>query len=303
MGSPGLDRLAGKIRKVCQHGFDVDEKTWHYVQSTMENPTPSKVATIINATDDCEGNSLIELLFYPNETIQLLLEPTLESVQFTRRDQANLMELLLSRPFDTILMFHDFNQSIKIKMPEPALRRLVDRLNLTVLLPFDLIDILNRHLPEKLGKLIKVRLRNTSMDFADHQVKLLGNCFTKLDHAQPDYQFWIDFILSILPEIKPSTRVYDFFMNKKKFYVRSVEIAEQFRRKLSCNNIETLMMQGERPTYIPIDESRKFIAAIDQICGAIFGYSDNLDELKRDQMHVDNVKSPENLAKIIDYLS
>ena len=303
MESPDLDRLAAMIRKVCEHGFDVDEDTWHYVQSTMDNPTPSKVAAIVNGTDDCEGNSLIELLFYPDETIQLHLEPTIESVQFIRQDQANLMELLLSRPFNTILMFHRFNQTIKVKMPEPVIRCLVNRLNLTVQLPLNLIDILNRHLPEKLGKLIKVRLRNTLMDLADHQVELLGNCFKKLDHTHPDFQFWIDVVLKSLAEITPSTRVYDFFMNKKKFYFQSIEKAEQFRRKLSCSNIETLMMQGERPAFIPIDESRKIIASIDQICWAIFGYSDNLDQLKRDQMHVDNVTPPENLVKIIDYLS
>jgi hypothetical protein len=303
MGSSDLDRIAAMIRRVCERGFDVDENTWHYVQSTMDNPTPSKVATIVNDSDDCEGNSLIELLFYPNEAVQILLEPTIESMQFTFQDQANLIELLLSRSFDTILKFHGFNETIKVKMPELAIRRLVNRLNLTIQLPLNLIDTLNRHLPEKLGKLIKVRLRNTPFDLADHQVDLLGNCLKKLDHTHPDYQFWMDFVLKILPEITPSTRVYDFFMHKKTFYLQSVAKTEQFRHKLSGSNIETLMMQGERPAFLPIDEGRKIIACIDQICWAIFGYSDHLPGLKRDQMNVDNVKSPGNLVKIIDYLS
>ena len=303
MESPGLYRLAAMIRKVCERGFDVDEDTWHYVQGTMENPTPLKVAVSVDATDDCEGNSLMELLFYPTEAIQVLLEPTIEAMQLTFQDRADLIELLLAQPFYTILIFHAFNETIKVKMPELAIRRLVKRLNLTIQLPLDLIDILNRHLPEKFGKLIKVRLRNASLEFSDHQVDLLGICLKKFDHTHPDYQAWIDFVLKILPEITPSTELHDFFMNKKKFYIRSIEKAELFMHRLSCSNIETLMMQGERAAFMPPDKGRKIIAGIDRICWAIFGYSENIRGLKRDQLKIENVRSPENLVKIIDYLS
>ena len=49
---------------------------------------------------------------------------------------------------------------------------------------------------------------------------------------------------------------------------------EEFRSRLEKENIETLVMRGERIPLIDITEAQKQIAMIDQICIMIFGTTD-----------------------------
>jgi hypothetical protein len=292
-----------RISQVFENGFDIDDDTWHHLQTTLMEPTPSSVAALINNVDDCEGDSLTELLFYPDEAMQIFLEPTIESMVFTPKDQGNIIALLLSQSFHTKLLFHACKKAVDLKMPELAVRKFVRRLNLIFRLPAKLADTINRRLPEDLGKSIKVRLRNSNMDLADHHVELLNLFLTRLDYTHPDYQSWIDFGVSILPEITSSTRIYEFFMDKKRFYLQSIEKAELFFEKLRHSNMETLMMQNERVAFMPPEKGRQIVAHIDQICRATFGYSEPVQPLKRDGINLNNIRLPRNLIKVIDYLS
>jgi hypothetical protein len=267
------------ISRIFENGFGIDDDTWHHLQTTLLEPTPSSVAALINNADDCEGDSLTELLFYPDETMQIFLEPTIESMVFTLKDQENIIAILLSQSFHTKLLFHACKKAVDLKMPELAVQKFVSRLNLIFKLPVKLADTINRRLPEDLGKLIKVRLRNSNMDLADHHVKLLSLFLTRLDYTHPDYRSWIDFGLSILPEITPSTCIYEFFLDKKRFYLQSIEKAELFFEKLRHSNMETLMMQNERAAFMPPEKGRKVVAHIDQICWTIFGSSEPVQPL------------------------
>jgi len=298
-----LSELVTRIGQVFKNGFGVDDDTWHHLQTTLMEPTPSSVVALVKDADDCESDSLTELLFYPNEAMQVFLEPTIESMVFTLKDQENIIALLLSQSFNTKLLFHACKKTVDIKMPELAVQKFVSRLNLIFRLPVELADILNRRLPEDIGKLIKVHLRNSNIDLADHHVELLRLFLTKLDYTHPDYRSWINFGLSILPEITPSTRIYEFFMDKKRFYLQSIEKAELFFEKLRRSNMETLMMQNERAVFMPPEKGREIVAHIDQICWAIFGYSDTFQPLKKNEINLNNIESQKNLITVIDCLS
>jgi hypothetical protein len=298
-----LSEIITHIGRIFENGFGVDDDTWHYLQTTFIDPTPSSVAALVNDADDCESDSLTELLFYPDEAMQVFLEPTIESTALTLKDQENIIALLLSQSFHTKLLFHTSNETVDIRMPELAVRKFVSRLNLIFRLPEKLVNIIDDRLPEDLGKLIKVHLRNSNIDLADHHVELLGLFLTKLDYTHPDYRSWIDFGLSILPEITSSTRIYEFFMDKKNFYLQSIEKAELFLEKLRHSNMETLMMQHERAAFMPPEKGREVVAHIDQICWAIFGYSDNFQPVKKDEINLNHIEFPQDLIKVINFLS
>lgn len=296
-------QMADHIRMVCRDGFSIDENTWHYLENTLSNPTPASVATILNDADDCESDSLMELVFYPDETMQIRLEPLMPPKAFTLDDQSVLINTLIAQPVTTTLCFQTLGETIGITMPETALRQFVNRLNLTYQLPTAIAASIRQHLPEKAERKARVRLRNINRRFSDCQSDLIAEILTKLDHTQPDYWNCVDFGLSIVTEVTPQTPVFDFFMDKKKYYFQSVQKAEQFMERLHQSNMETLMMQGERAVHIHPQEGRRTMAWIDQICRALFGHSDHFQTPRKDGVSLDRPDSRKTLSKIIDYLS
>ena len=54
----------------------------------------------------------------------------------------------------------------------------------------------------------------------------------------------LDFTLSLLDELKDDRDIYQVLMDKKKFYLRSLQKAKQLERQLQKNNLETLLLKG-----------------------------------------------------------
>lgn len=298
-----LAPIADHIRKICCKGFVLDASTWHFLQNTIDDPTPDSVAAMLTHTDDCESDSLIELVFYPLESMQLDLEPAIESRQLNLQERAHLIALLLQKPLIVPLVFSTLNARITLTMPEPAISQFVNRLNLTYQFPPELLACIYQNLPEPGANEIKVRLRNANIALSDHQTELMIRIFTCLDNTHPDYHAWIDFVLGILAEITPETHIYNFLADKKKFYVHSIERAEHFLKKLHHSNMETLMLQGERAAHIHPQDGRTIIGWIDRISLSLFGRTEFFQSPNHNEITIASPDPHQNLPKLVDFLS
>lgn len=300
---PLLAPIADKIRKICENGFNIDVSTWDFLENTLSNPTLNSITSILNDVDDCESNTLIELIFYPVESMQMDLEPLIESTEVTQQDTENLITWLIEAPPIVPLFFRAINANATITMPELAIQRFIERLNLTYRFSPILLNNVEQNLPEKTGNVIKVRLRNANIILEDHQTEFMVRVLTALDYTAPDYYPCLDFVLSILPEINPQTPIYEFLTDKKKFYFQCVERAEHFLEKLRHSNMETLMLQGERAAFIHPQDGRDYMKWIDQICRAVFGYSESFQPPGSEEINIESLDSHHNLSKLIDFLS
>lgn len=303
MPSTLLDQLAEQIRAVCLDGFCLDEQAWQYLQTTLADPTPESVKKIMLQDDDCESDSLLELLFYPTEPMQIRLEPLIGTRTLTEKEQRRLVDLLSACPVETSLYFPVLQKHLHLKIPEHALERFVHRLNLNVNLPLKLTRVIDQCLIQEQVNLAKVRLRNSKRTYTDHQADFLIQIFKNLKPTHP--QFWpcLDFVLNIVSEVPAAPLVYDFLMAKKNFYFQSVSKAEQFLEKLRRSNMETLMMQGERAAFIHPEEGRKAMTHIDLISRSLFGRSDHFQTPLESDIQIDEKAPLKNLSKVIDYLS
>jgi hypothetical protein len=54
---------------------------------------------------------------------------------------------------------------------------------------------------------------------------------------------------------------------------------------------------------MPPEKGREVVALIDQICWAIFGYSDNFQPVKKDEINLNHIEFPQDLIKVINFLS
>jgi len=68
------DVLADEIKKILGQGIDLNDDVVHYIDSTFSNPTVEELQTILADDSNCEKDSLMELLFFPDESMQVQLE-------------------------------------------------------------------------------------------------------------------------------------------------------------------------------------------------------------------------------------
>lgn len=298
-----FSKMAKHIRATFDNGFRIDDAVCRYLENTLPDPSPAAVAAILKDADDSESHSLIELVFFPDEDMQITLEPLVGSVDVTRQDQRDLIDHLTAIPIDTSIYFPVHGKRIHLTMPEMGVRQFVKRLNLTYHLSLKLTQSIENNLPEAVGLKARVLLRNTSKCFSDRQTNLLAEIFKNLDHTLADYWDCINFMLNVLPEITPQTNAHNFFIKKKQEHFRLVQKAEQFMENLHRSNMETLMLQGERAVNIDSHHSRKAMRWIDQICAALFGHRDYFQSALEEEIEINSSDSRSALSEIITRLS
>jgi hypothetical protein len=83
--------------------------------------------------------------------------------------------------------------------------------------------------------------------------------------------------LSFLEDIEDGADVYAALMNRRRISWLLLRKPAQFEEKLKQDNIETLMLRGERAPHVSKEELLKTIAFIERISLAVFDRLDPLD--------------------------
>ena len=83
--------LAERIAKILLEGIRLNSAAMHYIDSTFSNPSIDELKEIIADNSDCENDSLIELIFFPDESIQMQLEDILQSHDYSKKDEKKIL--------------------------------------------------------------------------------------------------------------------------------------------------------------------------------------------------------------------
>ena len=78
--------IADEIKAIISEGILLSDDVVHYIDSTFSNPTSDELQTILDDDTNCEGDTLMELLFFPDESIQVRLEEGLEQCRPQKED-------------------------------------------------------------------------------------------------------------------------------------------------------------------------------------------------------------------------
>ena len=79
--------LADEIKAIISEGIVLSDDVVHFIDSTFSNPTINELQAILDDDTNCEGDTLMELLFFPDETIQVRLEEMLEQCRPQKEDE------------------------------------------------------------------------------------------------------------------------------------------------------------------------------------------------------------------------
>ena len=155
-----------------------------------------------------------------------------------------------------------------------------------------------RYVRPELQTRCKVKLRNARPIKSPNKISLLKTIFKKLQIDDDDFIDHLDFTLSFLGELKDDVDMYQVLMARKKHYTQSLQKAKKLDNKLTRYNVETLLLRGERVSYIDKVDARKKIQIIDRISLAVFSKTEYFDLMPASEQSI-TIEGKDDIDKLI----
>ena len=273
------EKLTQKIESIFLEGLNPGTDVWDFINSGYSDPSPEELAEILADPENHGAEPVMELLFFPDETVQARLEPLLEAEAFEPADEKIIHSELARRRLFTHLTLPS-GSDLQFSVPDWASEGFVRRLHIAKRLDPMLIEAVERGVEQAQRTLFKVRLRNSSFPQTRRTVGFIRDFLDRIVADPEDLALLMNDIIEFLNEIRDADDFYAALMDKKKSCFRMLQTAQKFEKQLKKHNIETLLMQGIRPPHVDQADVRRRMAAIDRISYTVFGKTEYLDEIQ-----------------------
>ena len=294
-------QVADRIIEILRSGFAINADTQHYIDSTFSNPSVGELEELLQDESSCETDSLMELLFFPDESVQLQLEDMIADTHFQRRDEREIQNRVCSTSLQTQIRFTDGRGTLEMMVTPSNAAQFIERLNLSRCPDPKLRSAIARYVHQGLQIRCKVRLRNTRPIISTNKIAFLQAFFKNLQIANDEFFDHLDFILSFLDESKDEPDIFQALMARKKLYFQSLQKAKKLDVQLTQDNVETLLLRGERVSYVDKADARKKIQIIDRISLAVFGKTEFFDLMPAGEQSI-TLKSKGDIDKLMKEL-
>ncbi|MGD9042129.1 MAG: hypothetical protein PVG06_00380 [Desulfobacterales bacterium] len=276
--------------------------TQHYIDSTFSNPSIGELEELIQDESNCEADSLIELLFFPDESVQIQLEQLLGETRLQKQDEQEIQDLVCHKAFQARIHFPDDRGSLEMAVNSANAAQFIGHLNLLRSANPELSASIDKYVPVTIQTRCRVRLRNAKPITSQNKIVFLQMFFEKLQMDSDEFLDYLDFILSFLDECKDELDMFQALMTKKRFYFQSLQKAKNLDIQLAKHNVETLVMKGKRVAYIDKADARKKIEMIDRTSLAVFGKTEFFDLMPPGEQSI-ALEGKDDIDKLIKELS
>jgi hypothetical protein len=154
------EMLADRIKAIISEGIDLSEDVVHYIDSTFSNPSINELQAILDDDANCEADTLMELLFFPDESIQIRLEEILEQCRPHKKDEDKIITYLCQDPLFVTFHFEDDRGTLKLPIPEDVIRQFLVRLRISKHLEANLLESIHHYGDLQNTNRFKVKIRN-----------------------------------------------------------------------------------------------------------------------------------------------
>ncbi|GEM_PF-389926 len=278
--SSALDLLEDALRRYLANGVVLTEGVRGFMTATFGDDGFDTLRTLLSDDSSAERDSLLDLLFFPDEPLQMAIEPVLMDHCFREEDVARLAERLKAGPVAARLSLPGMDDTVAAGMPVFVVDAFLARLNLTWQ-PVEMLKTALARLDAGLlaagakrpdGHIwLRVQLRNAALRQTPVQIGFLCDFFERLPMDDPDYVDKLAFALVFLNEHDDSTNLYQALMDRKKFLFQHRLKARRAAELAARSNMETLIMTGVRTPHFDVAAAEKNLALIDSIAMAVFG--------------------------------
>ena len=262
-------RLADEIRSCFGSDLTIDRHARQYIDACLAGISLEEVGHLIGDSPDANTAPLLDLIFFPDEALQMRLEPLLEKEMYDLSDEARVVALLETKPILTTLREPETRTTARVRIPPPVLAPFVCRLAISRRIPPRLTSTISSiHDPETILHL-KVMLRNTRFSFSQAFVSFLDAFFLGMGSDKEIFNDCLESTLALLGEQGTETDPFRLLRLKTDTLYRSRDAALQFEKQLHRSNMETLMQLGIRAPEITAGEAAEKITLLDRIGRAV----------------------------------
>ena len=263
--------LAEKIKQIFRDGFVLSSNIMHYIDSTFSNPSINELEEIINDEHNCERDPLVELLFFPDESVQIKLEELLEKEDFKKNDEEKVLSYILDKKLAATICFPESEGSFKFVVPKSSVIQFISRLNISRKPNKRLLKAIDKFVSDNCRTPVKVRLRNAGVELTENEIMFLRSFFEKLKVEENYFFKCLDFMLDFFDGLKDDRNILQSLEDRKGFYFQNLQKAARFEELLNKNNMETLISRGVRIPHISKEDAMHQIVIIDTITLAVYG--------------------------------
>jgi hypothetical protein len=279
-------------------GGQISAEVIDYIASALFDPDADRLAAFLSDDSDSERDSLLDLIFYPDQALQLTLEPLLAAAGCAADDETALGERLMNTTIDALVRLPDGRPLVSVRLPDFIKSQFLARLNITWQLNPDVAAAIAAGVPQVLQLPVTVRLRNAAFDFADNHCRFLNRLFTRLTDRGPGVMDCLDVVLPLLTADSTDSHGYDLLAERKRSLFRSFQQARRFEKLLRRSNMETLMLQGIRPPAASADDLQGQMRLIDRICLQTYGRTETIiTPMEQPLRQVSDLQTPESVIK------
>ncbi len=266
--------LADRIEETLNRGIQVNFDTCHFIDSTFGCTSIKALDGVVRNAGDCERDALLDLLFSPDEAVQIKIEDLLTVYPFQKKDEAKIAAQLVCRNLIPPFSFSEYHQTLTIKMPDFCAGLFVVRLKIWKKLNRNLSGVICRSLTGDLRKQVMVGLRNSRFEQTRDRVDFLSCLIAKTAENRREFRICFDFLLIFFDALEPGTDIYNALRDKKKFYFRQLQAARKYASDLRKSNMETMMLRGLQCPSFNIATIHRNMKTIDRISRICFGRSE-----------------------------
>jgi len=266
-------KFALAIQAIFEKGLHVSQDSQHFIFSTISITDIRELQTVLTDPSSCESDSLIELIYFPDESIQLSLEDRLQSELFQQKDEQAILEHVMSCRGKTLVRFDGLRPVLTIQTLESGARAFLERLNITRHPDPALMRVIDRSAGKKNGRKYKVWLRNMGMDLRERDILFINDLFLKMNARSHKFDDYLNFSLRLLEESRNAADLFQSLVQHRQRCLKHLQQNERLEAYRRAQPIETLMAHGVRIPYVDKQALLLQVTLVDDICLALFNRS------------------------------
>jgi hypothetical protein len=253
---------------VFQSGVSLTPEHLSYMQTTFAT-TDAEV--ILREYEGCEIDSLLQMIFYPDQTLHIRFEHDWGETVLSAADVEAVMVQLSRSPLWGKISTGSDRRELSVELSPDLLQSWLERLKM-IWQPAPeiaryLSDIEDKHRQVA----IRTRLRHVPIEWHSGQTALVVRFLAKMSPEADGYLACLSDLLSLLVEMGADQAPASFFGHQKAIFFQYLCKAEAFEARRRNEAMEVLMLQGCRAAYGSATHWRRQMAKTDRLSRILFG--------------------------------
>jgi len=263
-------KVAALLREHFAAGLEVSEATAAFIERTC-GPEALAALAAADSPGEAEGESLLALLFSPEEELVERVEAFLDETGWSRGEIEKTAAGLCRELPRVRLRLPGRGEGWTIPLTPPRVEGFLERLGVGLSLPGPLLCALGDAAPGTPGMRLRVRLRRARLAWGPDTEAFCLLLLERLEPARPEDEEAFSFALELLSEAPPAVGIESWLETRRGLLLRARERGRRQRELLSTAPVETLLARGER--LVAVDEERiaRELSWMDRLALAAFG--------------------------------